>query len=75
MKLADIVIGQNYLTKISNKLTEVRVESVVTAALDPHVRGPRIAFRCVRVDTGKTLPRARSAQALHPLDTPRPRKR
>ena len=62
MKQADIKIGQVVLTKVGTELVEVRVDSCSLATAFSN----RTRFIVSRLDNGKTLPKARTAESLRP---------
>lgn len=65
MKVADINIGEEYLTKVGASLVRVKVTAAVSGRLNYSTGkdGPR-RFECRRVDNGTNLPKARTASAL-----------
>jgi hypothetical protein len=62
MKQSDIVIGGEYETRIGESLVRVRVVGTTETYW-----GKRSAFRVRRVDTGRDLPKPRTAAALRPV--------
>jgi hypothetical protein len=62
MKQVDVKIGEVVLAKIGVAFVRVRVLSTINYGSDTRTR-----FVVARLDTGKTLPKARTAAALHPL--------
>lgn len=63
MKIADVKIGETYLTKVSG--APVRV--VVVQRVEPTVFSKMARFRVRRVDNGRVLDKSRAASALRPL--------
>ncbi len=64
MKIADVKIGETYLTRVSGSLVRV----VATARVEPTCLYAKTArFRVRRVDNGKVLDKTRAASALRPL--------
>ena len=67
MKIADVKIGETYLTKVSGALVRV----VAVQRIEPDGRWNKQArFRVRRVDNGRTLDKSRTASALRPLPAP-----
>lgn len=70
MKNNEIVVGQEYETKVGEQRVIVRVvakvEQVRHGGLFSSER-TLTKFRCVRVDNGRELPKSRSGAALHPV--------
>lgn len=61
MKQNEIVLGEDYFTKIGGALVRVKVLSIA----DPSkVWGKRVRYVVQRADNGKTLPKSRTASAL-----------
>jgi hypothetical protein len=65
MKIKEVFVGRSYMTKVGQK----QVKVLVTERIDSKWHSKEL-FVCVRVDTGKTLPKYRSAASLHPVTTP-----
>lgn len=64
MKIADVKIGETYITKVSGALVKV----AVVERIEPDGRRNKQArFRVRRVDNGKALDKSRAASALRPL--------
>lgn len=69
MKIADVKIGEKYLTKVSGALVQV----VVIQRIEPDGRWDKqTRFRVRRADNNKTLDKSRAASALRSLPTPDP---
>lgn len=60
MKQNDVKVGEQYLTKIGEKRVAVKVTA--EAHSSPYSKAKR--FWCRRVDTGRDLPKPRTAAAL-----------
>jgi hypothetical protein len=63
VKLADVKIGEVYLTKIGEELARV---VVVDRRLEPTRKGYRTTFRVRREGERELLPKSRTAAALRP---------
>jgi len=68
MKIDEIEVGQELWTRVSGYPVKVRVRRIV----ERRTRGERFVRRVevARVDSGKVLPKARSASALHRTEGP-----
>jgi len=62
MKQADVKVGEVVLTKVGVSLVKVRIIKTYNYGSDTRTR-----FFVMRLDNGKTLPKARTAAALRPL--------
>jgi len=67
MKIAEVKIGETYLTTVSGVLAEV----VVIQRIEPSRAREQTRFRVKRVDNGKVLT-SRAASALRPVTAPDP---
>jgi hypothetical protein len=71
MKQAEVKVGEEYMTKSGDKLIRVRVITTTTQAVRQRFGGSllttgarRTVFRVVNVETGRELPKPRTAAAL-----------
>ncbi len=68
MKIAEVVIGQTYLTKVGETLVRVMVVDKVHGYGSPYSdRRTQDKFRVRREGEARVLPKARTAAALRPL--------
>ena len=68
MRIADVEIGNAYLTRVSGALVKV----VVTQRVEPTSFSKTARFHVRREDDGKALDKSRTASALRPIDAPDP---
>lgn len=69
MKIADVKIGETYLTRVSGTLVKV----VAVARIEPTgLFSKTTRFRVRRVDNGKTLDKTRAASALRHIPSQDP---
>lgn len=69
MKTKDVEVGGKYLCRVGDRIAIVTVIERITGNIRPGYREPD-TFRVRRLGTHADLPKARSAAALRPLETP-----